>query len=58
MGGGPCAEAVDYGTDMGNSRVGGLPHAGAGEGAMMGLGLGAAGWYYGDESGYQGKGGV
>ena len=50
VGGQPCAEAGNAGTEVGDAQVGGGPHVGV----MSGLGLGTAGWYDGDGSGDRG----
>ena len=49
-GGGLCAEAVDAGTDTGNTQVGRGPHVGAG----VRTGFGASGWDDGGGSGDRG----
>ena len=54
---GPRAEAGDAGTETGNAHVGRGPCVDAGAVERQGLGLGAEGWYDGDESGYRGQGG-
>ena len=56
MGGGPCAEAGDSGTDTGDAQVSGEPGAGAGK--MTGLGLDATVFDDGGRSRDWGQGGV
>ena len=38
MGRGPCEGAGNYGTEMGDTKVGGGPRVGAGAGVMAGVG--------------------
>ena len=58
MGGGPCAEAGDAGTDTGDHQVGRVTRAGAGVGAMTVLGLCTAVWGNGSGNGDRVQGGV
>ena len=51
-------EAGDASMRLGYSQVVGLPRAYLGAGAMLGLGLGTAGWYYEYGSGNRWQGGI